>query len=665
MAKETDENKRLERLIRESESRRQESRPKTEEIECREEERRMNQRATLGEYLYNCHFDIYQKLGLASSSHCFTGLAPSVDGKYYPKWLRPWRAFTDGQRQEHFNDVMRINGERRLFHQESTTRDVGERFTRSKADCKSEIRYFEFVAVECPAQNILDPLWADEGMRRKYQATDLSVSSGIRNFHDLDDDFNHKLDQGVEWQVETGRGKQQPDGGGIRTDLDGNKSVAFVYDLQAPHKIAVDCLEAALAKERYSQMSTSWPMPSRAYRTRKRKRLKKRVLPQHSYNKCYVFLFYDRAEPLVLRWHLCVPDKAVTRATSRVQVDHDQVSHTAVAELASFCLLSLSSPALTGRLFQEAVDQAAPVLKKWKTEEYVDPLTGPELEVTDSSLAPFPRGTDGACDGKDGRVEDQQCRSAASTSLNRRETDSISKGSGDGPGGSGLALTRPYCTQACLAGLKLARPLDSSCPNVLSHGVRGDGQHPITAHEFADLVTEQLQQDPYQGCEALLGQGKAGASGVLFKLELVQFGYTFVGKGSVSARPRRLEYESRVYQRLDKLQGELVPVHMGLISFHPGYILPGGAYVVHMMLMSWAGEMATDATTSSLQSEIERSLHTLCQNGVGHGDERAANCLWNAERGCVMVIDFDCAILLQPPKNNSLVSLKCSPPTAC
>ncbi|KAM3496997.1 hypothetical protein MY10362_009634 [Beauveria mimosiformis] len=664
MAKETDEIKRLKRLIRESESRCQESRLKTEEIESREEQRRMNQRATLGEYLYNCHFDIYQKLGLASPSHCVTGLAPSVDGKYYPKWLRPWRAFTDGQRQEHFNDVMRINGERRLFHQESTTRDVGERFTRSKADYKSEIRYFEYVAVECPVQNILDPLWADERMRRKYQVTDLSFSSGIRNFDDLDDDFNHKLDQGDEWQLETGRGKQQPDGGGIRTDLDGNKSVAFVYDQQAPHKIAVDCLKAALAKETLfvdvqKLAHAEQGIPDSKTQEAQEARVATALIQVFNYmfwygvsygyiatSKCYVFLFHDQAEPLVLRWHLCVPDKAVTRATSRVQVDHDQVSHTAVAELASFCLLSLSSPALTGRLLQEAVDQAAPVLKKWKTEEYVDPLTGPEREVTDSSLAPFPRGTDGPCDDKDGRVEDQQCRSAVSTSLNRREADSISKGSGDGPGGSSLALTRPYCTQACLAGLKLARPLDSSCPNVLSHGVRGDGQHPITAHEFADLVTEQLQQDPYQGCEALLGQGKAGASGVLFKLELVQFGYTFVGKGSVSTRPRRLEHESRVYQRLDKLQGEVVPVHLGLISFHPGYILPGGAYVVHMMLMTWAGEMATDATTSSLQSEIERSLQTLCQNGVGHGDERAANCLWNAERGCVMVIDFDHAILL-------------------
>ncbi|EJP60767.1 uncharacterized protein BBA_10287 [Beauveria bassiana ARSEF 2860] len=427
MAKETDEKKRLERLIRESESRCQESRPKTEEIESREEERRMNQRATLGEYLYNCHFDIYQKFGLASPSHCFTGLAPSVDGKYYPKWLRPWRAFTDGQRQEHFNDVMRINGERRLLHQESTTRDVGERFTRSKADCKSEIRYFEFVAVECPVQNILDPLWADERMRRKYQVTDLSVSSGIRNFHDLDDDFNHTLDQGV-------------------------KCAAFVYDQQAPHKIAVDCLEAALAKETLFADVHKLAHAEQGIPDSKTQEVQEAHV----------------ATALIQVFNFL----AVTRATSRVQVDHDQVSHTAVADLASFCLLSLSSPALTGRLFQEAVDQAAPVLKKWKTEEYVDPLTGPELEVTDSSLAPFPRGTDGPCDDKDGRVEDQQCRSAVSTSLNRRETDSISKGSGDGPGGSALALTRLYCTQACLAGLKLARPLDSSCPNVLPHGLR-------------------------------------------------------------------------------------------------------------------------------------------------------------------------------------------------
>ncbi|KAM3547650.1 hypothetical protein ARSEF4850_009890, partial [Beauveria asiatica] len=103
----------------EAKAREEEAKAREEEAKAREEnERRKNQRTTLAEYLYNCHFDLYQKLRLAGPSESSTGLATSVDGKYYPRWLRPWHAFTDSQRQEHFDDIIRICGERRLFQQE-------------------------------------------------------------------------------------------------------------------------------------------------------------------------------------------------------------------------------------------------------------------------------------------------------------------------------------------------------------------------------------------------------------------------------------------------------------------------------------------------------------------------------------------------------------------
>ncbi|KAH8656784.1 hypothetical protein BGZ61DRAFT_466168 [Ilyonectria robusta] len=60
---------------------------------------------------------------------------------------------------------------------------------------------------------------------------------------------------------------------------------------------------------------------------------------------------------------------------------------------------------------------------------------------------------------------------------------------------------------------------------------------------------------------------------VLFKLELVPYGYTFVGKGIRSPHPwpcghetRLLNHESYMYARLDRLQGEAVPVHLGLVQ---------------------------------------------------------------------------------------------------
>lgn len=45
--------------------------------------------------------------------------------------------------------------------------------------------------------------------------------------------------------------------------------------------------------------------------------------------------------------------------------------------------------------------------------------------------------------------------------------------------------------------------LDGDCPNVNSHRTAGDNfQHPISAHEFTQQVSEQLRRNPYEKCDA-------------------------------------------------------------------------------------------------------------------------------------------------------------------
>jgi hypothetical protein len=214
-------------------------------------------------------------------------------------------------------------------------------------------------------------------------------------------------------------------------------------------------------------------------------------------------------------------------------------------------------------------------------------------------------------------------------------------------------------------GLKRGLDLDSNCPNVLSHrSAEGGTRHPIDAHEFTRLVGERLRKNPYRDCEALDGWGKMGATGVLFKLELAPYGYTFVGKGTLLPHPRRLEHESQIYARLDRIQGEVVPVHLGLAQLDRGYILPGGARVFYMMLMSWCGETmenmvatGTGAGAADLAAEVRRSSQAVWAEGVDHGDEREANQLWNDERRRVMLIDFDRATLRPNLKHNQLVKV--------
>ncbi len=175
----------------------------------------------------------------------------------------------------------------------------------------------------------------------------------------------------------------------------------------------------------------------------------------------------------------------------------------------------------------------------------------------------------------------------------------------------------------------------------------GGDRHAIKASEFTDLVGEQLRQNAYQHCVALDPngfKGKIGAMGVLFKLELAPCGYTFVGKGTYGAHLDR-QHEGRVYSRLERLQGQVVLVHLGLVDLakDKGYAIPGGTRIVHMMLMSWAGELAADAPLSErdLKAETKRSAMAVWDEGVNHGDMRDPNILWNEECRRVMIIDFD------------------------
>ncbi|ORY64858.1 hypothetical protein BCR38DRAFT_390672 [Pseudomassariella vexata] len=284
--------------------------------------------------------------------------------------------------------------------------------------------------------------------------------------------------------------------------------------------------------------------------------------------------------------------------------------YTAVAQLTSFCLLSLQSDAIQGAFLEAELRSVKVALKVW-AEPYEDAANFLE------------EGTESSDEG------DKTCDSAP---------------------------TRQYCSQACLLGLKKGWDLDNGCPNVLSHRTAGgDGiRHCITADQFTRLVSERLRENPYRDCLALDGWGKIGAIGVLFKLEVPSYGYTFVGKGTLSDRLKRLQNECDIYARLDTLQGWVVPVHLGLVHLDRGYILPGAVCVVHMMLMSWV-----DACMGELDLKLQRqrSLQAVWAAGVDQGDERDANLLWNVERGRVMVIDFDRVALIPAPKHRQVSKL--------
>ena len=134
-------------------------------------------------------------------------------------------------------------------------------------------------------------------------------------------------------------------------------------------------------------------------------------------------------------------------------------------------------------------------------------------------------------------------------------------------------------------------------------------------------MLRQLAEDPDNGCEPL---GKQGARGALFRLTLEWYGYTFVAKGTVTAFEAKLKHEGLVYQHLDKVQGELIPVYLGNISLIYPYFLDFGVRIVYMLLMSWAGEQARKdlmlAVGRDLAAETSAAVTKILDCGVEHRD---------------------------------------------
>ncbi|KND86242.1 hypothetical protein TOPH_09131 [Tolypocladium ophioglossoides CBS 100239] len=110
--------------------------------------------------------------------------------------------------------------------------------------------------------------------------------------------------------------------------------------------------------------------------------------------KCLVLLHIDRADLQTLYYHLCVPDEEVTAETS-AEGWASQASHTAVAQLASFCLLSLRSEALKGEALDAALLEAEKELKEWGT-PYDDAAQLHGGDGADSSSTTSSSGSDGS-----------------------------------------------------------------------------------------------------------------------------------------------------------------------------------------------------------------------------------------------------------------------------
>ncbi|KAK9233862.1 hypothetical protein V1525DRAFT_115382 [Lipomyces kononenkoae] len=705
----------IEQLRRELEQERRQLERREKELERREKEQERRekelqvqvQETTLEEYLRDCHRYIFKALRMADKSVSSTGRGTRVDGKRYPMRLCRWDDFANVQR-DYFDTIKQAFGDRRLFSQSMNTRDKADDACPDPVAIEKHIDRFENVAIESPVRRILQKLLEVEPrIQEQFNFVQLRLSCNnleLKGQSDID-----QAGDASEQTVQT-----YPDGLGLRKHPEGDENLAFVYEYKAAHELMVEDLKPALARENLFMEVT---LRARDNKTRidaemqERDKTDERIamaLTQvfdymvdrgvaYGYvtaGQALVFLHIKQRDLRTLYYHLSVPDEEADDENGGFRV-----SYTAVAQLASFCLLTLRSEALQGSLLEKVLERANKELKKWPApyDESWERLERGGMDSSPSALSSQAttgslyededksnvlltireyslrsRSTcrDTATIRTDNKNEDDDPSGAPTrvlgrTGANKRKGRPWSGSSEDEDNemssNSDRQPTRQYCTQACLLGLKRGWYLDENCPNVSLHRtVEGSITHPISASEFASIVGERLRENPYRDCVALDPYGvlgKIGAIGALFKLELAPYGYTFVGKGTQSVHLRCLQHESLVYSRLESLQGKVVPVHLGIVNLASGYVLPGAARVLHMMLMAWGGEMAARADVPDLSVELRRSSRAVWSEGVDHGDEHEPNVLWNKELRRVMIIDFDRAALRPAAKHKQLSKL--------
>lgn len=197
---------------------------------------------------------------------------------------------------------------------------------------------------------------------------------------------------------------------------------------------------------------------------------------------------------------------------------------------------------------------------------------------------------------------------------------------------------RQFCTMKCIHGLANGGLLDLDCPNVFEHG---GPEHPITALQFTDQLHEQLLQNREKDFEQL---HVYGATGLLLKASLSNFGYTVLIKATSTYFSPRLHNEHKVYKYLRSIQGEHIPVCLGLFFPKAPYFYHGKV-MKYMLILSWAGDRILRPESRSeeelLRQKRAELLSTLNSHGVEHRDKAWRNILWNRELGRLVAIDLE------------------------
>ncbi|KAG5756711.1 hypothetical protein H9Q70_000689 [Fusarium xylarioides] len=663
---------------------------------------------TIEEYITACHTSVFSRFTIKTDPKLSSrGSITNPRNKWCPKNLQPWTDFILEQRLTFgiLHDTFPIDS--RVFENRAFLAGLGDRISQRRITDEKSLEYFFHNSVEDPVRVIIQQLKEVKTVTAAFKIGDGIVFEN--HPHALGDTAEEVVERETPATPRTpdhGRDLNQLRPDQICVTRSSNEASAlstmvYISEYKSPCKLTAQHLRIGLRKmdihkEVVNRKTIPTSMdPDGLFRYHAERLTASAITQTYHYmiesgleygnltiGEATVFLKIDWNEPETLLYHLAEPKYEVSA--------HPDSFHicTAVGQYLAFTLIALGSPGEQHEHGQEERQRAMNNLKTWAEDfettlrsipenersassEYspdYEPTTYSEFErspclprrrrrrVAEPQIDETPSRRDDRrepSDDESTRPPDTPTPAGRSTGQASRQSQRLANRSR----GDSHQQGRQYCTQKCLLGLVRGGSLDPRCPNIALHCSNRPTQacHPVSHSKWLALLQEQLKRSLDEGITRLR---QGGSRGVLFKVTLLAYGYTFLSKGTVRAFVSDLTHEAAVYDRLSPLQGRNVPVFLGAIdlrSINKVYYYFHRVYVVHMTLLSWGGDGLIDAWESSdapknLEKMAIASLRATHQDGVIHRDVRLENMLFNREVNTVMMIDFERASLVQPPK---------------